>query len=80
MRKSLIAFAILVTFGLGAGPVSAQVGRQGTPEDQRACNLDVRQHCREVMTQGDMVVLACLQQHRAKLTRACEAVLRKNGQ
>ena len=59
---------------------SAQTSPRGTPEDQRACNLDVRQHCREVMSQGDMAILACLRQHRAQLTRACEAVLRKNGQ
>jgi hypothetical protein len=59
---------------------SAQSSPRGTPEDQRACNLDVRQHCREVMSQGDMAILACLRQHRANLTRACESVLRKNGQ
>jgi hypothetical protein len=64
-----------------AGLASAQTGAiRGTPEEQRACNLDVRQHCREVMSQGDMAVLACLQQNRGKLERSCKAVLSKHGQ
>ena len=57
--------------------VTAQTSpNQGTPQEQRACNSDTRRHCREAMSQGDMAVLACLQQQRAKLSRNCQAVLR----
>jgi hypothetical protein len=32
------------------------------------------------MDQGDFTVLACLQQNRPKLTKACDLVLRTHGQ
>jgi hypothetical protein len=32
------------------------------------------------MDQGDFTVLACLQQNRAKLSAACEKVLKDHGQ
>jgi hypothetical protein len=32
------------------------------------------------MNDGDMVVLGCLKQHRARLSRACEKVLTDHGQ
>jgi hypothetical protein len=73
LRIALIAAAVLSAADLAAA-------QSGTAEEQRICNLDARRHCREVMSQGDMAVLACLRQHRGKLTRACDAVLRKHGQ
>ena len=36
--------------------------------------------CRAQMNDGDQVVLACLKQHRARLSKACEKVLTENGQ
>lgn len=44
------------------------------------CARDVVRHCRAVMNDGDMVVLACLKQNRAKLTKICEKVLTDHGQ
>jgi hypothetical protein len=77
----------MIRFGLLAAslmlPTIAQAQtapNRGTPEDQKACSADARRHCRAVLEQGDMAVLACLQQQRRKLTRACRAVLRKHGQ
>jgi hypothetical protein len=32
------------------------------------------------MSNGDSAVLACLQQHRAKLSKACDKVLTEHGQ
>jgi hypothetical protein len=52
----------------------------GRAEDERACGPDARKLCRQVLSQGDMAVLACFQQNRAQLSRACDAVLRKHGQ
>jgi hypothetical protein len=42
----------------------AQQQRSGTPEEH----------------QGDFTILACLQQHRPKLAKACDQVLRNHGQ
>jgi hypothetical protein len=32
------------------------------------------------MDQGDLVILGCLKEHRAKLTKACNQVLVNHGQ
>ena len=45
-----------------------------------ACARDVSRFCRAHMNDGDSVVLACLKQHRARLSRACDKVLTENGQ
>jgi hypothetical protein len=45
-----------------------------------ACARDVSRFCRAHMNDGDSVVLACLKQHRARLSRACDKVLTDNGQ
>jgi hypothetical protein len=76
MRKSLLALTLLsLTVSTGA---FAQ-GR-GTAEEQKACTRDVQRHCRAVIDQGDLVVLSCLQQNRAKISPACDAVLKGHGQ
>jgi hypothetical protein len=58
----------------------AQQQRSGTPEEQAACSRDVQRHCRPVIDQGDLTILACLQQNRPKLTKACDLVLKSHGQ
>jgi Cysteine rich repeat len=49
-------------------------------QGQDACARDVSRFCRAYMNQGDMVVLACLKQHRNRLSRGCDAVLTSHGQ
>jgi Cysteine rich repeat len=78
MHKFLIAL-ILLSLSVSTGAI-AQQQRSGTPEEQAACSRDVQRHCRPVIDQGDFTVLACLQQNRAKLSKACEQVLRNHGQ
>jgi hypothetical protein len=57
----------------------AQAG--GTPEQDAACRPDVRRFCHHVRADaGDMEFLACLQEHRAKLTLKCRTMLESNGQ
>jgi hypothetical protein len=51
-----------------------------TAEQDAACARDVARYCRAVMNDSDRVVLACLKQNRAKLSKACEKVLTDNGQ
>ena len=78
MRKILFAVTLLsVSISTGA---LAQQQRSGTPQEQAACSRDVQRHCRRVIDQGDFTILACLQQHRPKLSAACNQVLKSNGQ
>ncbi|HET7123878.1 MAG TPA: hypothetical protein VFI51_07165 [Bradyrhizobium sp.] len=78
MRKSFLAL-ILLSLSASTGAI-AQQQRSGTPQEQAACTRDVQRFCRPVIDQGDFTVLACLQQHRPKLTKACDLVLRTHGQ
>ncbi len=52
--------------------------QQGQRQDP-GCARDVSRFCRAQMNDGDMVVLACLQEHRAKLSKTCAKVLADNG-
>ena len=77
MQKSFLAL-VLLSLSVSTGAV-AQQGR-GTAEEQKACARDVQRYCRQVIDDGDLVVLSCLQQNRAKLTKACNQVLTNHGQ
>jgi hypothetical protein len=79
MHKFLLAL-ILLSLSVSTGAIAQQQQRSGTPEEQAACSRDVQRHCRPVIDQGDFTVLACLQQNRAKLSKACEQVLKNHGQ
>ncbi|MCP1997685.1 hypothetical protein [Nitrobacter winogradskyi] len=85
MSKILLSSALLLSFG--STLAMAQVQRQpqlqphsGTEAEHRACVRDVSRFCRAVMDQGDLTVLACLQQYRPKLSKACNQVLLSHGQ
>ena len=69
---------ILLSLSISTGAVAQQ--RSGTPEEQAACSRDVQRYCRPVIDQGDFTILACLQQNRPKLTKACDQVLKSHGQ
>jgi len=47
---------------------------------QDACARDVSRFCRAQMQEGDQVVLACLKTNRARISKACQAVLASHGQ
>ena len=80
MRKSSLAL-ILLSLSVSTGAIAdQQPQRSGTPEEQAACSRDVQRFCRPVIDQGDFTILACLQQNRPKLTKACELVLKDHGQ
>ena len=78
MRKLLLALTLLSI------PLSsqafAQQQRSGTAEEQKACTRDVQKFCRPVIDQGDFTILACLKENRAKISPACDQVLKTNGQ
>jgi Cysteine rich repeat len=69
----MIRIFFITSFVLTASAASAQRGHD-------ACVRDVSRHCRAVINDGDDAVLACLKQHRARLSRACDRVLTENGQ
>ena len=75
MRKYLLALTLL---SLSTGAFAQQ--RSGTPEEQKACTRDVQRFCRHLMDQGDFTILACLKDNRAKISEACDAVLKNHGQ
>jgi hypothetical protein len=78
MHKFFLAL-LLLSLSVSTGAI-AQQQRSGTPEEQAACTRDVQRYCRPVIDQGDFTILACLQQHRPKLTAACDQVLKTHGQ
>jgi hypothetical protein len=79
MRNFFFALTLL-SVSVSTGAIAQQQQRSGTPDEQKACSRDVSRFCRAVMDQGDFTVLACLQQNRAKLTKACSQVLTNHGQ
>ena len=78
MYKFFLAL-VLLSMSVSTGAL-AQQERSGTPDEQKACARDVQRYCRAVMDQGDFTVLACLQQFRAKISPACDQVLKSHGQ
>jgi len=69
MTRLLFAIPLIVF----ASTASAQQGHD-------ACARDVSRFCRAYMDQGDTVVLACLKQNRARISRGCNKVLIDHGQ
>jgi hypothetical protein len=57
---------------LMASAASAQQGHD-------ACARDVSRFCRAQMNDGDQIVLACLQQNRARISKACQQMLASHG-
>jgi hypothetical protein len=68
----LIAFASIVF----SSAASAQVQQR----EHDACSRDVVRHCRAVMNDGDSAVLACLKEHRSRISKGCEKILIEHGQ
>lgn len=77
MRKYLLALTLI---SLSTATFAAEPQRSGTPEEQKACTRDVQRHCRHVIDQGDFTILACLKENRAKISEACDQVLKNHGQ
>jgi Cysteine rich repeat len=72
MTRLLFAVPLMLL----ASGVSAQEQKQG----QDACARDVSKFCRAQMQEGDQIVLACLKQNRAKISKACQQMLASHGQ
>jgi hypothetical protein len=66
-------FLFVIPLVLIASAAQAQQGHD-------ACARDVSRFCRAQMQDGDQIVLACLKQNRARISKACQAVLASHGQ
>lgn len=69
MSRILLVLPLLVI----ASAASAQQGRE-------ACTRDATRYCRAQLNDGDQVVLACLKQHRGRLSKACRETLASHGE
>jgi hypothetical protein len=65
-------FLFAIPLVLIASAAAAQQGHD-------ACARDVSRFCRAQMNDGDQIVLACLQQNRARISKACQQTLAANG-
>ena len=75
-------FLFIIPLVLTASVASAQQQQQQQQQQQGhdACARDVSRFCRAQMNEGDQIVLACLKEHRAKLSKACAKVPTDSGQ
>jgi hypothetical protein len=71
-------FVLIAPFVVLASMAVASAQQQQVGHD--ACARDVTRHCRKVINDGDQVVLACLKQNRARISKGCEKVLTEHGQ
>jgi hypothetical protein len=67
-------FLFVVPFVLITSAASAQ------QPGHDACARDVSRFCRAQMQDGDQIVLACLKQNRARISKACQQMLTSHGQ
>jgi hypothetical protein len=75
-----IVFATALTL---AAVTMASAQGQGDARERAACRPDVMRLCKQVIkdTEDDVFsILNCLQSHRARISRACNAVLASHGQ
>jgi hypothetical protein len=79
MIRFLFAVPLVVMAASSSMTTSAWAQGAG-PHEHDACARDVSRFCRAHMNDGDSVVLSCLQQNRARLSKACAKVLTDHGQ
>jgi hypothetical protein len=77
MRKFFFALTLV---SISVSSATFAQAQRGTAEEQKACTRDVQKFCRPVIDQGDFTILACLKENRAKISTACDQVLKNNGQ
>ena len=78
----MIRFLVVIPLVLPLAPMAANAQAQGVagPREHDACARDVSRFCRAYINSGDSAVLACLQQNRSRISRACDKVLTEHGQ
>ena len=79
-RARTLASATLVLLTMAAVPTSSYAQDELREKGNRACSGDARRLCKNVLGQGDMVVLQCFQQNKSKLSGSCRKFLTEVGQ
>lgn len=93
MRFRAVTAALLLTFAAGTTAALAQSpgiipmpkdekgshAMKGTDDEQNACYHDAAKFCSDAFP-DNFKVLACLKEHRKRLTKGCRQVLIDNGQ
>ena len=81
MRLSLFpaTLALIVVTG-SVAPASAQQQDELRRRGDIACKASSNKLCSKFFGQGDMAILACLQQNKAKLAASCRKFLTEIGQ
>jgi hypothetical protein len=69
--------AVLILLSVTPSLSIAQ-GHMGTPQEQAACQRDASRFCRQQLS-NDFAVQQCLQQNRARLSKACQKVFASHG-
>jgi cysteine rich repeat protein len=74
MSRLIVVISLsLSLLGLASAAEAQQPG-------QDACARDASRFCRARLGDGDQVVLACLKEHRARLSKGCDRMLTEHGQ
>jgi len=79
-RARTLASAVLVLLTMAAVPTSSSAQDELREKGNRACSGDARRLCKNVLGQGDMVVLQCFQQRKSQLSGSCRKFLTEVGQ
>jgi hypothetical protein len=79
-RARLLAVAFSAGIMLAASSSGYAQQEDLKKEGAKACNADANRLCKHVLGQGEMIVLKCFQNRRAKLGPSCHAFLTKVGQ
>ena len=74
------SIVVIVTLLAAAIPTLCQAQDDVRQRGDRACKGDVNRLCKAVLQQGDMGILACLQENAKKLSRPCSSFLKEIGQ
>ena len=83
IATAILLFTIIGSAAQAAGgktthPAKSQA-KMGTDAEQEACTPDATKFCDDKIP-DTLAVLGCLQEHRKRLSKACQHVLEANGQ
>ena len=83
MIRSRTQFVAVIALSIGTMLVSlspSQAQDDMRKRGDRACKTSSNKLCSKFFGQGDMMILSCLQQNKARLTGSCRKFLTEIGQ
>ena len=79
-RLTLTALTILLVSGsMALAQSQGRTKASGAADEQNACYRDANRYCADAIP-DQFKVLACLKEHRSRLSKGCQQVLVNNGQ